>query len=256
MTTSDLRPGLTIVIPVYEERENIAAVIQEVMEVVADQDVDVVVVDDGSDDGTADIVRHIARRTPHLRLVRHPKRSGKSAALRSGVMASKTLWIGTMDGDGQDDPRDLLNLAAQVDLSTVGNVGLVGGVRQQRTDGASRKFASRFANSLRRSLLRDDCPDTACGLKVVPRNLFLAFAFFDALHRYLPALTKHMGFETRYVPVTNRERIHGKSKYSNIGRAAAGLVDLMGVSWLMRRTSVPSRDLILGKEHKEWADAA
>ena len=150
-----------------------------------------------------------------------------------------------MDGDGQNDPADIVNMTKSVDLSKVERVGLVAGIRRKRNDGASRKTASKLANALRRSLLHDDCPDTACGLKLIPRDLFLALPFFDALHRYLPALVRHFGFETVCVSVDDRPRGAGTSKYSNIGRAAAGLVDLIGVMWLMRRTTLPPEHRLL-----------
>ena len=177
--------------------------------------------------------------------VREAVRAGKSAALRTGMLAGRALWAATMDGDGQDDPRSVVDMAAAVDLSSVGETGLVAGVRTNRTDGANRKFASRLANNLRRTLLNDDCPDTACGLKLIVRDLFLALPFFDALHRYLPALSRHLGYEIVCVPVVNRARSAGESKYTNLGRAAAGLFDLLGVIWLMRRTHAPSPDFVL-----------
>ncbi|MEL6364543.1 MAG: glycosyltransferase family 2 protein [Pseudomonadota bacterium] len=242
-------PALSIVIPVFNERENIGAVIAEALEKTEDLGAEIIIVDDGSEDGTADTVREHAERSSRVRLIVHPRRSGKSAALRTGFIAAEAVWVGTMDGDGQDDPDDVVAMTREIDLRKVGAVGLVGGVRKQRTDGASRKTASRLANGLRKRLLNDDCPDTACGLKLVPRDVFLALPFFDALHRYLPALVQHLGFETRYVPVENRPRAHGVSKYSNIGRAAAGLFDLSGVLWLMRRTHTPGRELLLRPDH-------
>ncbi|MEM6747661.1 MAG: glycosyltransferase family 2 protein [Pseudomonadota bacterium] len=237
----------SIIIPCFNEVENIGAVVAEVLEKTEDLGAQVIVVDDGSDDGTSDAVRGQSP-SERLKVITHPNRAGKSAALRTGALAAKGLWIGTMDGDGQDDPADLVRMTAEIDLGTVGSVGLVGGVRQNRTDGSSRKTASRLANGLRKRLLNDDCPDTACGLKVMPRDLFLAMPFFDALHRYFPAWVKHFGYDAAYVPVTNRPRQAGVSKYSNIGRAAAGFFDLMGVLWLMRRTHVPSQELLLRPE--------
>jgi dolichol-phosphate mannosyltransferase len=144
------------------------------------------------------------------------------------MLQARAIWVATMDGDGQDDPRSVVDMAKAVDLSTVGEVGLVAGNRTNRTDGANRKFASRFANGLRRSLLNDDCPDTACGLKLIVRDVFLAMPFFDALHRYLPALTRHLGYDIVNVPVVNRARTAGASKYTNLGRAAAGPVRSAG----------------------------
>ena len=238
-------PLLTVVIPVFNERENIEPVIEEVLAAIANEPAELLIVDDGSEDGTGDVVAAMVPNHPRLRFVQHPNRAGKSAALRTGALHARGIWMATMDGDGQDDPKDMLALTKEVDLSTIGKVGVVGGVRKQRTDGANRKWASRLANNLRRSLLNDDCPDTACGLKLMPVDVFLSLPFFDAVHRYFPALIQHFGYEARYVPVDNRPRQHGVSKYSNIGRAFAGLFDLMGVMWLMRRTHYPSRELLL-----------
>ncbi|MFC3302857.1 glycosyltransferase family 2 protein [Parvularcula lutaonensis] len=237
---------LSIIIPCFNEGQTIGPVIEEVIAKTEAVGSHIIVVDDGSDDGTAEAAR--AAGNERVQVISHPVRAGKSAAVRTGALAARTVWIGTMDGDGQDDPNDLLRMAAEIDLACVGDVGLVGGVRQNRTDGANRKWASRLANGLRKALLHDDCPDTACGLKVLPRDLYLAMPFFDALHRYLPAWNKHFGYEARYVPVTNRPRAAGQSKYSNIGRAVAGFFDLMGVVWLMRRTHTPGKHMLLRPE--------
>lgn len=237
---------LSIIIPCFNEADNISRVVAEALEKTEDLGAQIIVVDDGSDDGTAEAARAIS--SDRLTVILHPNRAGKSAAIRTGALAARTVWIATMDGDGQDDPADLVRMSEEIDLAGVGDVGLVGGVRQNRTDGDSRKFASRFANNLRKSLLKDDCPDTACGLKIMPRDLFLAMPFYDSLHRYFPAWTKHFGFDARYVPVTNRPRAAGQSKYSNMGRAVAGFFDLMGVLWLMRRTHVPAPGMLLRPE--------
>ncbi len=236
---------LTVLLPVLNEEAAIEKLIHEIFKKMAGElDLTVIAVDDGSDDQTLSILQKLAGDYGGLKIIAHPHRCGKSAALRTAALATKTIWIGTLDGDGQDDPADLLTMTRELDLSTVGEIGLVGGVRRARTDGSSRKFASRFANGLRRSLLKDDCPDTACGLKILPTRLFLSFPFFDALHRYLPAFTRHFGFETRYVTVENRPRDGGVSKYTNFGRAIAGLFDLSGVVWLMRRTKTPGRAFV------------
>jgi dolichol-phosphate mannosyltransferase len=235
-------PSFTIVIPCFNEAENIAAVVEEALAATESARAEIIVVDDGSADATSDAARSVV--SDRLTVITHPSRAGKSAAIRTGALACRTLWFGTMDGDGQDDPADLLRMSREVDLSTVGAVGLIGGWRKNRTDGDSRKIASRLANGLRKKMLHDDCPDTACGLKLMPRALFLAMPFYDSLHRYFPAWTKHFGFEGRWVPVTNRPRAAGSSKYSNIGRAAAGFFDLLGVKWLMKRTHIPAKELL------------
>jgi dolichol-phosphate mannosyltransferase len=136
-------------------------------------------------------------------------------------------------------------MSKEVDVTQVGRLGLVAGNRRRRTAGRNRLIASRIANAIRRRILKDDCPDTGCGLKLIPRDLFLALPYFDSLHRYIPALVNHLGYEVKNVPVDDRPRISGRSKYGNFSRAAVGVVDLMGVVWLMRRTTVPDPPLPL-----------
>lgn len=237
---------LSIIIPIYNEAPNIGGVIDEVVNKVSPLfDLDLIIIDDGSDDAVIPLLKEKQSEYEDLRWVSHPKRSGKSAALRTGMLLAKNLWVGTMDGDGQDDPQNLINMSQEVDLNEVKNIGLVAGNRTSRNDGNNRKLASRFANGLRQKLLNDDCPDTACGLKLISRDLFLAMPFFDALHRYLPAFTTHFGLQTVNVSVSNRPRQSGVSKYSNLGRAIAGLFDLCGVIWLMRRTHNPSVNMFI-----------
>ena len=232
-------PALSVIVPVCDEAGAIASLLQEILDKVgAAYRVEVVVVDDGSRDGTDEIVADLAGKDPRITLIRHAARSGKSAALRTGAMASTSLWMATIDGDGENDPADVVAMAAQINPTKVGRVGLVAGIRRRRTAGVRRLIASRIGNGVRRFLLRDDCPDTACGLKVLPRPLFLAFPYFDSVHRYLPALTKRYGYDTVHVSVDDRPRMAGQSKYTNIGRALVGIVDLLGVVWLLRRTSV------------------
>ena len=242
---SDTQPAslpkspLSVIVPVCDEAGAIAPLLQEVLDKVgAAYAVEVVVVDDGSRDGTDGIVADLAARDERITLIRHARRSGKSAALRTGAMAATALWMATIDGDGENDPADVVSMASRIDPTTVGKVGLVAGIRRRRTAGLRRLIASRIGNGVRRFLLRDDCPDTACGLKVVPRPLFLAFPYFDSLHRYMPALTKRYGYDTLHVSVDDRPRAAGQSKYTNIGRALVGIVDLLGVVWLLRRTTV------------------
>ena len=243
------RPILSIVVPVFNEAGNIEAVVREaLLKLLPLGNFEIIFVNDGSSDETGSLLAQLAASAPAMRALSHSKRSGKSAALRTGVMAAHALWVATMDGDGQNDPDDIVAMTKSVDLAKVGEVGLVAGIRRTRIADASRKAASRFANNLRRALLRDDCPDTACGLKLIPRDLFLAFPFFDSLHRYLPALTRHFGFTAVYVMVNDRPRTAGQSKYSNIGRAFAGIWDLMGVMWLLRRTTLPPEKRLLSVE--------
>ncbi|QNL17926.1 glycosyltransferase family 2 protein [Hyphobacterium sp. CCMP332] len=237
---------LSIVIPVHNEAGNIDSVMAEAVDVfsAAFEAFHIIAVEDGSTDATWEKLTALGARYPHVTAIQHPNRAGKSAALRTGFLAAKTLWVATMDGDGQDDPQSVVDMASKIDLASLDAPALVCGCRTNRTDGANRKWASKIGNAIRRFMLRDDCPDTACGLKVIPRDLFLALPFFDSLHRYLPPLTRYLGFDQIYVDVVNRARISGETKYTNVGRAFAGFFDLMGVNWLMRRTHIPSKALL------------
>ena len=182
--------------------------------------------------------RRCSAATRRLRYLRHGRRAGQSAALRSGVIAATAPVIATMDGDGQNDPADIMRLVPR--LGRDGREpALVGGIREGRKAKGSRKAASRFANWIRDKVLADGCPDTGCGLKVYRREDYLKLPYFTSMHRYLPALFITYGHEIAYEPVNDRPRLKGASKYTNLGRALIGLYDLVGVSWLRKRTSLP-----------------
>jgi dolichol-phosphate mannosyltransferase len=225
---------MSVVIPAFEEAGNIGALLAEVLAAVpADLLGEVIVVDDRSSDGTADEVRAAMAADCRVRLLCHARNAGQSAAVRSGVLAARFPVIGTLDGDGQNDPADLAGLAARFD--PVGPQ-LVGGVRAARADSASKRLASRAANRIRRWYLGDDCPDTGCGIKVFDRETYLNLPFFHGQHRYLPALFQAQGKTAAYAPVNDRVRAHGLSKYTNWRRALDGWSDLRGVAWLIRRS--------------------
>jgi dolichol-phosphate mannosyltransferase len=243
---TDRMPGhmimqVSVVIPAYNEEGNIGRLVAETFENIPAKMVgEVIVVDDFSTDATAAEIRSLKKTHPKLRLVRHLSNAGQSAAVRSGILAARFPVIATMDGDGQNDPRDIPALLEM--LGTPGdreNPALVGGVRVSRKDTGSKKFASRAANWIRDAVLRDDCPDTGCGIKVFWREAFLMLPFFTSIHRYLPALFQTYGYKTAYQPVNDRPRLAGVSKYNNLSRALIGLYDLFGVTWLRRRTKAP-----------------
>jgi dolichol-phosphate mannosyltransferase len=116
---------------------------------------------------------------------------------------------------------------------------MVAGIREGRKGPGSRKLASRFANWIRDMVLADGCPDTGCGIKVYRRDAYLDLPYFTSMHRYLPAFFLTYGHEIAYERVNDRPRLRGASKYTNLGRALIGLYDLVGVSWLRKRTLVP-----------------
>ncbi len=175
---------------------------------------------------------------PALRLLAHQRNAGQSRALRTGALAAKGRILVTLDGDGQNDPADAPRLVEQ--LRAAGpEVGLVGGLRLSRKDSWSKRLGSRIGNGVRRRLLRDDAIDTGCGLKALPREVFLRLPYFDHMHRYLPALVKREGLQARFVEVGHRPRGSGRSKYTNIQRLWASLGDLIGVVWLLNRARRP-----------------
>ena len=231
---------ISVVIPAYNEQGNIGRLVEETLSAVSGDILgEVIVVDDCSDDATGDEVKALLAANPKLRYLRHAERSGQSTSLRTGVLAAKHNVIATMDGDGQNDPHDIENLLKR--LAEPGSAGpaLVGGVRTTRKASGSRRWASRFANWIRDRALKDDCPDTGCGIKVYWRDTFLKLPFFTSMHRYMPAFFLTYGHQVDYVPVNDRPRVAGVSKYSNLGRAVVGIYDLIGVTWLRKRTSTP-----------------
>jgi dolichol-phosphate mannosyltransferase len=231
---------LSVVIPVKNEAENIAPLVREIRAALDGFiDYEVIFVDDGSGDETAAEIMRLAIETPRLRLLRHARSCGQSAAIRSGVRAARAVWVATLDGDGQNDPADIQKLWH---LSPAGSEVapiLVNGNRENRRDSWSKRAASRIANAIRSRLLGDSTPDSGCGLKLFPRTLFLSLPYFDNMHRFLPALVLREGGKVRSVRVNHRSRRCGVSKYGVLDRLGVGIVDLLGVLWLKRRAALP-----------------
>jgi dolichol-phosphate mannosyltransferase len=228
----------SIVIPAKDEVESLADVVDEITTVLAGRAFEIIVVDDGSTDGTAAVLRDLRKRYPNLRHLSHHQSCGKSAAVLSGVRAAKAAAVCTLDGDGQNDPRYLPELLA---LASEPGVGLAAGQRVKHAHSFAKQIGSRLANGLRRALLKDDTRDTACGLKAFPRDVYLRLPYFDTMHRFLPALVMREGLGVRHLDVVDRVRLRGQSKYGIVDRTLTGILDLVGVSWLMaRRRTVPS----------------
>jgi dolichol-phosphate mannosyltransferase len=193
-------------------------------------------IDDASTDDTARKILELRERFPFLRLLRHDTSGGQSAAIHSGVRAARGAVICTLDGDGQNPPAEIPKLLAQLrGQKFPPGIGLVAGQRVGRQDTASKRWASKAANAIRSSLLRDGTRDTGCGLKVFDRDGFLALPYFDHMHRYLPALFNRDGWGIVHVDVAHAARHAGTSNYANLGRALVGIYDLFGVMWLLRR---------------------
>src|SRR5438105_15875711 len=231
---------LSVVIPVKNEAGNIAPLVAEIAAALDGRiDYEIVYVDDGSSDATAAEIRDLQHGMTRLRLIRHAQSRGQSAAIRSGVKAARGIWIATLDGDGQNDPADIPALWRIAQDSPSAPRLLIAGHRSRRQDSWSKRRASRLANAVRRRLLRDDTPDTGCGLKLFRRALFLDLPYFDHMHRFLPALVLREGGIVRSVPVNHRPRQRGISKYGVFDRLLVGITDLAGVLWLRRRRARP-----------------
>jgi dolichol-phosphate mannosyltransferase len=239
---------LSIVVPVYNEAENVLPLLAEIDRALASEPpIEILFVDDASDDETPARLKAAMAGRSDLRVLRHQPRSGQSAAVATGVRAAKGEWVATLDGDGQNDPADIPRLLAEIGRDP--GLSLLGGLRQKRRDTLSRRLAGRFANRLRQSVLKDGCTDAGCGLKLFRREAFLTLPSFDGMHRFLPALFLRQGYRVAFLPVGHRPRERGISKYSNFRRAMIGIADLMGVWWLRRRARLPAVSEEQGQQH-------
>jgi len=229
-------PDLSVVVPVHNERDNIVPLLTEIAAALRGRaDFEIVYVDDASKDESLAVLTAAKAQFPELRVLRHLQQSGQSTALRTGIGAARGAWIATLDGDGQNDPADIPKLLAMRSQSPDA-IKLFAGWRVDRKDTGSKRWASKFANAIRSRLLRDETPDTGCGIKLFERAAFLDLPYFDHMHRYLPALFQRAGWQVKSVPVNHRPRGSGVSNYNNLNRALVGISDLRGVSWLIRRS--------------------
>ncbi|MEM1036236.1 MAG: glycosyltransferase family 2 protein [Pseudomonadota bacterium] len=226
----------SICVPMHNEEGNAEALITEIADALDGRAYEMIMVDDASTDNTRSVLMGLKDKFPALRVVSHRANAGQSRAIRSGIQHAKGAVIGTLDGDGQNDPADLPDLyRALTRADAPEGLAMVMGRRTKRQDSAWKKFGSTFANKVRKRLLRDDCDDSGCGIKVMRRDAFLSLPYFDHMHRYMPALMTAEGYRVEFMDVNHRERGAGQSKYTNFGRLWAALSDLRGVTWLIRR---------------------
>jgi dolichol-phosphate mannosyltransferase len=228
-------PEISVVIPVCNEQENVGPLAQEIATALAGRNFEILFVDDGSTDDTASAVIATRASIPQVRLLRHSFRSGQSAAVTTGIRLARAEWVGTLDGDGQNDPADLPKLLAARLAPENAGVALFQGHRTTRKDTGFRKLQSRIANGVRSKMLGDGTPDTGCGIKLLHRPTYLELPKFDHMHRFLPALFQRAGARVISVPVHHRPRARGTSKYGMLDRLWVGIVDIFGVMWLRRR---------------------
>lgn len=236
-------PKYSVVITVYNEEDNIDPVIGELYPAMErlGEPFEVVYCDDASTDGTAVRLKAARRGHANLRIVRHRDNWGKSIALLSAALAARGEWLVMLDGDGQNDPADIPRLIQMLGAASAHpRLRLVAGARRRRQDTWLKRLSSRIANAVRSAVLKDMTPDTGCGLKLCRRDAYLSLPRFDHNHRFLPALIQRDGGEVMHIDVADRPRLAGQSKYGLRNRLFIGIVDLMGVYWLMRRPANPT----------------
>ncbi len=227
---------ISIVIPVLNEIENVETLSFEISKALINcKSYEIIFVDDGSSDGTKNKIIDLSNKLPQIRLIVHDKCYGQSAAMRSGILQSNYNLIGTLDGDGQNDPNDLVSLINDY-LKSNNKLCLIAGIRKKRKDSLNKRIASKIAMYFRFIILGDKHPDSGCGIRVFDKELFLMMPYFNHMHRFFPVLASLQDAKIIGSLVNHRERIKGHSKYNNFRRAIQGLVDLIGVVWLLRRT--------------------
>lgn len=221
----------SIVIPLYNEEENIIPLINEIFLALKEYDsYEIILVDDFSNDQTLKLISN--KNNKLLKILQNKKRKGQSYSIYKGVKTSQFDTIITLDGDGQNNPKDipkLLNIFNQNH-----KIELVGGLRVKRKDNLIKVISSKIANKIRLIILKDKCKDTGCSLKVFNKNVFLSFQYFDGMHRFLPALFNGFGYETFFIDVEHRPRLHGKSKYGTLLRLIAGIKDIIKVKKMIK----------------------
>ncbi len=239
---------ISIVIPAKNEEENIEPLVREICEALVDTpDYEIIYVDDGSTDRTYQKIRELSlSRFEHVKAIKHLYSVGQSTAIWNGVKQAKGELIVTLDADGQNDPADIPKLIAHAAPFPEGIHFCIAGNRKNRKDTPWKRLQSRVANRIRGQILKDNTPDTGCGLKVFPKQTFLTLPYFDHMHRFIPALVRRQGGTVKVVDVHHRNRAYGSSKYNMLGRLGAGVLDIAGVLWLQKRSKLT--DIVLDPE--------
>ena len=226
----------SVVIPIKDERENLISLTEQLLKVLTSRDesrstpFEIIFIDDGSTDGSSDLLDQLARKHPALTVIHFDRNYGQSSAFDAGFKQSTGELVITMDGDMQNDPADIGTL-----LAYAKDFDLVCGWRTNRHDNAVRKASSRIANAVRSAITGDRVHDTGCSLKIFRRAVVAKLQMFDGMHRFFPALALMHGFTVTEVPVRHYPRTHGISKYGVGNRLFRGLYDLLAVQWMQQR---------------------
>jgi glycosyltransferase involved in cell wall biosynthesis len=230
-SSADPTPDLSLVAPAHDEEPNLRALHRRVCEVFdGGPRIELILVDDGSTDGTTQRIRELVARDPRVRGIVLAARSGQTAAIAVGIRAARAPLIATLDADLQNDPADLPAM-----LAALGDHDAVVGWRTRRHDTLVKRLSSRVANRLRDLLTGDHVRDTGCSLKLFRAEAVRSLALYDGMHRFLPTLLRQRGCSVIEHPVRHAPRTAGRSKYGTLDRATRGFVDLLAVAWMGRR---------------------
>jgi dolichol-phosphate mannosyltransferase len=222
----------SIVIPLKNEEENLRELIEEIVPVMESlqKSWEMICIDDGSTDGTKDVLMQLQNIYPQIRPVFFDRNYGQSSAFDAGFHAARGTFVITLDGDRQNDPRDIPRL-----IDTMGEADLICGWRAHRQDTFVKKITSRLANFVRSRFCRDGVRDTGCSLKIYRRSSLKKIKMFNGMHRFLPALFLIEGFKITETPVNHRQRTKGTTKYNFFNRSFNTIADMLAVRWMSKR---------------------
>ena len=227
MTHTMDSPAVSVIVPVYNEEENVSILQAELRAALRGIDHEIIFVDDGSADRTVERIEA----APNLRVIRFEKNAGQSAAMYAGLQAARGAILILIDGDLQNDPADIPKLIEEISRGA----DLVCGYRAQRRDTLAKRLTSRVANAVRSRYAKDGVRDTGCTLKAMRRECVAVLFPFKGMHRFIPALIKNAGYQLVEIPVNHRPRRFGQTKYGLGNRAVRATIDMFGVRWLLSR---------------------
>ena len=230
---NNVNSNFSVVIPIYNEQDNILTLYKEIIFVLNQErnfKYEIIFIDDFSIDKSKSIINKIKQNDEKVNLISNDKNCGQSFCINLGVHSARFDIIATLDGDGQNNPKDFLKL---LDIYASSDYKLVGGIREKRKDSYVKIYSSIIANYVRSKILKDNCKDTGCAIKVFDKKLFISFPYFDGIHRFLPTLFKGFGYSTFFLPVDHRNRLHGKSKYGTFKRLFKGIIDIYRVKKIL-----------------------
>ena len=228
--------NFSIVIPIFNEEKNIEKLVDEIYShlTIFNKSYELVLVNDCSTDNSLTVIKNIKKKSHiPIKVINNPLNIGQSLSLYEGIKSSTNNTIVTLDADGQNNPKDIPMLLNKFFENK--HIYLVGGIRVKRKDSFVKIFSSKVANKIRSRILKDNCLDTGCSLKVFDKSVFMEFPIFNGVHRFLPALFKGFGKETMFLDVDHRPRIHGVSKYGTISRLFRGINDLIKVLKIIKK---------------------